>query len=425
MIELEKLKLFDLTDNDLLDKIASNIPIIQGEINNKKIIFLSCMSKDLPKKYREGLSIVVSSKSSAGKSTLIENCLKPFTKYVFQFTNFTDSFFQRHFKDKSLNGLILHQEQIEKTNFSGQVSFSIPKFQLSEGITRIGLSERDKEGKFTDTMLEVSGFPIYITSTTNPDIEPQQLNRITLLQTDESDQQTNLVKKSILNDCSINPDNYSNDNLDDLTNLCEIYKKMSKDVKGILLPFSNLINEKLPNTLEIRRDIKKIINYTRVIAFLHQKNRKKIRVIEHGFTDNYANTESVYKYYIIADLSDFKECLEIGKDIFSQTLNKVNNSAKEIIELVRELEPGTEHGVNSSAILTVKDLKQNQVNDLLRQGHTAGFLSKTKIGRENFYRTTKKELDVIDISGINFTDKDFQKWYNEQFYDKKYELVHA
>ena len=423
--ELEIPKLFDLTDNDLLDKIAENIPIIQGENNNKKIIFLSCISKDLPRKYREGLSIVVSSKSSAGKSTLIENCLKPFTKDVFQFTNFTDSFFQRHFKDKSLNGLILHQEQIEKTNYQGQVGFSIPKFQLSEGKTRQGLSERDKNGKFTDTMLEVSGFPIYITSTTNPDIEPQQLNRITLLQTDESEQQTNLVKKSILNDCSINPDNYSNHNLDDLRNLCEIYKKMSKDVKGILLPFSNLINEKLPDTLEIRRDIKKIINYTRVIAFLHQENRKKIRVTEHGITDIYdiANTEPVYKDYIIADLSDFKECLEIGKDVFSQTLNKINNSAKEIIELVRKLEPGTEHGVNSSAILTVKDIKQNQVNDLLRQGHTAGFLSKTKIGRENYYRTTKKELDVIDISSINFTDKDFQKWYNEQFSDEKYELV--
>ena len=228
MTELEKPELFDLTDNDLLDQIVNSITKVQGESNNKKIIILSCISKDLPYQYRDGLSLVISSKSSAGKSTIIDNCLKPFTKDVFPFTKITDSFFQRHFKDISLNGKILHQEQIEKTNYSGQVSFSIPKFQLSEGNTRYGLSERDKDGKFTDTILQVTGFPIYITSTTNPDIEPQQLNRITLLQTDESDQQTNLVKKSILNDCSINPDNYSNDNLDDLTNLCEIYKKMSK-----------------------------------------------------------------------------------------------------------------------------------------------------------------------------------------------------
>jgi len=424
MTELERPTLFDLTDNDLLDKIASNIPVIQGENNNKKIIFLSCISKDLPRKYREGLSIVVSSKSSAGKSTLIENCLKPFSKDVFPFTKITDSFFQRHFKDISLNGKILHQEQIEKTNYAGQVSFSIPKFQLSEGNTRYGLSERDKDGKFTDTILQVTGFPIYITSTTNPDIEPQELNRITLLQTDESEPQTILVKKAILNDCSVNPDNYSNDNLDDLTNLCEIYKKMAKDVKTIILPFGNLINEKLPNTLEIRRDIKKIINYTRVIAFLHQKNRKKIRVIEHGFTDNYANTEPVYKYSIIADLSDFQECIDIGKDVFSQTLNKVNNSTKEIIEIVKQEYAKTYEPINSADVLKIKNIKQNQANELLRQAHTAGFLARIKKGRENHYTPTKKELDIIDVSSIDFTEKDFDKWYNEQYSDKKYELVY-
>ena len=351
MTELERPTLFDLTDNDLLDKIASNIPIIQGENNNKKIIFLSCISKDLPRKYREGLSIVVSSKSSAGKSTLIENCLKPFTKDVFPFTKITDSFFQRNFKNKSLDGKILHEEQLEKTNKIGQAILSIPKFQLSEGITRFGLSERDKDGKFTATTFECKGIPIYISSTTNPDIEPQELNRITLLQADESRQQTDLILDSILKDYSTNPDTIQDDNLDELTKLFEIFKTESKRVRKIYVPFENLIKEKFPKTLEIRRDIKKILNYTCVIAWLHHKNRKTIRVIENEFTDMYAKTEPVNRYSIIAELDDFKECLEIGKDVFSQTLNKVNNSAKEIIELVRELEPGTEHGVNSSAIV--------------------------------------------------------------------------
>ena len=173
-----------------------------------------------------------------------------------------------------------------------------------------------------------------------------------------------------------------------------------------------------------QNSIKKIINYTRVIAFLHQKNRKKIRVIEHGFTDNYANTEPVYKYYIIADLSDFKECIDIGKDVFSQTLNKVNNSTKEIIEIVKQEYAKTYEPINSADILKIKNIKQNQANELLRQAHTAGFLSVFKKGRENLYTPTKKELDIIDVSSIDFTDKDFQKWYNENFSDKKYELIY-
>ena len=419
----EFVSMFDLSAKNLLDQIADNIPKIQGEINNKKIIFLSCISKDLPTKFRDGLSIVVSSKSSAGKSTLIENCLKPFEKDMFRFTEFTQSFYQRHFKNKSLNGMILHQEQAEKTNFSGQIKLSIPKFQLSEGKTSYGLSERDKDGKFTDTVLDISGFPIYITSTTNPDIEPQELNRVTLLQSDETEQQTKKILESILNGYSNNLDNYDNTSLEELTKLCDIFKEESKQVKDIIIPFQNLLLEKFPKTLEMRRDIKKILNYTCVIAFIHEKRRKKIRVTENKIIDNFGKTEPSYKYVIIADLDDFKECLEIGKDIFSQTLNKVNNSTKEIIETVKELYEPEHEPINSADILKVKNIKQNHANELLRQGHTAGFLSRTKKGRENYYSPTNKKLDVIDVSSIEFTELDLQKWYKENFDDSKYELV--
>lgn len=417
------MNLFDLTEKNLLDQIADNIPKIQGEINNKKIIFLSCISKDLPTKFRDGLSIVVSSKSSAGKSTLIENCLKPFEKDMFSYTEFTHSFYQRHFKDKSLNGMILHQEQAEKTNFSGQVKLSIPKFQLSEGKTSYGLSERDKDGKFTDTVLVTLGIPIFITSTTNPDIEPQVLNRITLLQSDESEQQTKKILESILKSYSNNLDNYDKTRLEELTKLCDIFKEESKQVKDIIIPFQNLLLEKFPKTLEMRRDIKKILNYTCVIAFIHQKRRKKIRVIENKIMDTFGKTEPSYKYVIIADLDDFKECLEIGKDVFSQTLNKVNNSTKEIIEIIKELYEPEHEPINSANILKVKNIKQNHANELLRQGHTAGFLSRIKKGRENYYAPTNKKLDVIDVSSIEFSEPDLQKWYKENFDDKKYELV--
>ena len=422
--ESETLKLFDLKDDNLLDKIVNSITKVKGESNNKKIIILSCISKDLPIQYRDGLSLVISSKSSAGKSTIIDNCLMPFTKDVFPFTKITDSFFQRNFKNKSLDGKILHEEQLEKTNKIGQAILSIPKFQLSEGITRFGLSERDKDGKFTATTFECKGIPIYISSTTNPDIEPQELNRITLLQADESKQQTDLILESVLKEYSTNPDNIQDDNLDELTKLFEIFKTESKRVRKIYVPFENLIKEKFPKTLEIRRDIKKILNYTCVIAWLHHKNRKTIIVIEHEFTDMYAKTEPVNRYSIIAELDDFKECLEIGKDVFSQTLNKVNKSTKEIIELVKEIYPRTDKGVNSAEILKETDIRQNTVNDYLRQARTAGFLSVTKEGRENYYRPTKKELDIIKFSDIEYTEKDFDKWYNENFSDEKYKLIY-
>jgi len=39
------------------------------------------------------------------------------------------------------------------------------------------------------------------------------------------------------------------------------------------------------------------------------------------------------------------------------------------------------------------------------------------------YEPTKKTLDKIDVSNIEFTDKDLKEWIKKNFDDKKYELV--
>ena len=97
--------------------------------------------------------------------------------------------------------------------------------------------------------------------------------------------------------------------------------------------------------------------------------------------------------------------------------------ALRFVETVKELYEPEHEPINSADILKVKNIKQNHANDLLRQGHTAGFLSRTKKGRENYYSPTNKKLDVIDVSSIEFTELDLQKWYKENFDDSKYELV--
>ena len=102
MIKLEDLsKKFNLQDHDLLDKIAESLnQKIIGETNNKKIIFLVCLTKDLQRDER--LSLIISSVSSAGKSNLLNNVLEIFKKDVIDFTEFTQSYYQRQMSN--LNG---------------------------------------------------------------------------------------------------------------------------------------------------------------------------------------------------------------------------------------------------------------------------------------------------------------------------------
>ena len=116
--EIQELK-FDLQDPNLLDKIADSFnEKIIGETNNKKILFLACLSKDLPSDYR--ISAMISSSSSAGKSNITNRILDAFSDDVIEYTQFTDSFYMRKLGNSSLDGKIIKIEQMEKENKEGQ-----------------------------------------------------------------------------------------------------------------------------------------------------------------------------------------------------------------------------------------------------------------------------------------------------------------
>ena len=111
---------FDLLDPNLLDKIADSFnEKIIGETNNKKILFLACMSKDLPQENR--ISAMISSSSSAGKSNITNRILDAFSDDVIEYTQFTDSFYMRKLGNTSLDGktanitFTIKREDLEKT----------------------------------------------------------------------------------------------------------------------------------------------------------------------------------------------------------------------------------------------------------------------------------------------------------------------
>ena len=67
------------------------------------------------------------------------------------------------------------------------------KHQLSEGKLKIGLSERDTDGKWKPKELEIRGIPVFISTTTNPNIDSETLNRMILMQIDETEIQTEKI----------------------------------------------------------------------------------------------------------------------------------------------------------------------------------------------------------------------------------------
>ena len=206
--QIQELK-FDLQDPNLLDKIADSFnEKIIGESNNKKILFLACLSKDLPQENR--ISAMISSSSSAGKSNIANRILDAFSEDVIEYTQFTDSFYMRKHGNTSLDGKIIKIEQMEKENKEGQADLFRLKHQLSEGKTKTGLSERNEEGKWEAKDMIVHGFPVFISTTTNPEIQIETINRLFLIELDESKSQVSpliifLITNFPLADNSIPP----------------------------------------------------------------------------------------------------------------------------------------------------------------------------------------------------------------------------
>jgi hypothetical protein len=421
---------YDPKDPDILSKIANGYTSkIIGEENNVKFLFCACISKDLPKDYR--LSVIITSQSSAGKSNLVNTVLEPFKDDVIDYTDYTPAFLKR--QEINMNGMILKLEQMEKTNEKNQVTLSTLKFLLSEGRLKVGLVERNEKGKNTPQTLLVTGIPVFISTSTNFNIDPESLNRTFLMQIDETESQTKKIVSHVLGKYKTLRINDSwPQELEELKKLAHAYKGLAHQITDIIIPFADKLMDRIPTAdITIRRDLAKILNLTAVIAFIHASNRIRIQDNDGKdfIIDQWANTEKRYTYALIAEPSDFKEAFAIAGITIKQTLNKLNESSMEIYEKFiqlynsKEYENGTLDGVPSSLKegVPVREMasklkkSDNRTRELMNQLWSGGYLSRERTkSREYVYYPTEKKFDDINVDDIEFTKEELEQWIQNQ-----------
>ena len=423
--EIQDLK-FDLLDPNLLGQIANSFnEKIVGETNNKKILFLACLSKDLPQENR--ISAMISSSSSAGKSNITNRILDAFSEDVIEYTQFTDSFYMRKHGNTSLDGKIIKIEQMEKENKEGQADLFRLKHQLSEGKTKTGLSERNEEGKWEAKDMIVHGYPVFISTTTNPEIQSETINRLFLIELDESKEQTARITKQVLNQYStLKKENTWGIQINEIKKLVEIYKKAARQIESVIIPYGPKLEKLFPNAnMELRRDLKKILNLTCVITFCHFARRKVLSKVVPVAKD-YFEVEQEYHYHLIAGIEDFQEALKIGKDVIKQTMNKVNSTTMQIIEIVKQLDNLSEqNGCTIDQISKEMGYSQSRMRELMKQGVEAGLIfTKRNEDRKYVYYPSAKPIQTVLDNSVEFTNSEFDEWLenimSEQ--DNKYEL---
>jgi len=312
-------------------------------------------------------------------------------------------------------------EQMEKTNDKKQVTLASMKFLLSEGKMRIGLVDKNEKGQNTPKTLEVNGIPVFISTSTNYNMDPETINRTFLMQVDESEEQTKRIIAHVLDKYrSISYGSEWDTNLQKLYEISQIYKEVSKQFKGIYIPFSDKIRDMIPSVnLTMRRDLPKILNLTCIIAFLNFTKRQKIPFDgdQYFYDDLQANKMS--SYYLVAEPDDFKQALQIGGETIQQTLNKINSSSMDIYKTFMKLyNDDPIGGVNTSDLKTVSSLSQGRVGELLKQLYDMGFLRRNKEGKEFRYFPTEKKFENIKVDKIVFTEQELELWLESQGLDR-------
>ncbi len=231
-----------------------------GEDRNIATLFFSCLSKDLPRNYR--LHVIISSSSASGKSKLVNTITTPFRSCVLDYTRVSGAGLERY--EGVLDGRILLYQQ---THGSEPYQF---KPMMTEWKLVVLIAEKEEgSSTFVSKTISKEGMPVLLSTTTDPNLDPELLNRAILITLDESREQTRRIMQlqakraaSLADVDNTHPWPHINQMIDQFENI------KAPRVVDIVNPFAQELEVALPDeSVELRRDFPKLLNLASVIAY--------------------------------------------------------------------------------------------------------------------------------------------------------------
>jgi hypothetical protein len=335
----EKEALALLKDPQLLERILEDFERCgyTGEEGNKLMGYLAAVSRKL----EEPISILIQSRSAAGKSSL-QDAILAFVppEDVEKYTRLTGQ--ALFYKDES--GLCHKLLAIEEEAGAREASYSIRNLQSSKFLS-IATTEKDPvTGKLRTVEYRVKGPVALMLTTTAVDMDFETQNRFITLTIDESPEMT----KRIL------------ERQRELETLAGLSRKRGQDgvarrhqnAQRLLKPLA-VVNPYAPkltfpaNSLRARRDHKKYLGLIRAIAFLHQYQREvKTHVLAGG--------EEVQ--YVEVILADIERANRLSGKVLGQTMGELSAPGWALLAKVREMVK--EHGKSQEYKFTRRDIRE-------------------------------------------------------------------
>jgi DNA primase len=294
-----------LKSEAMFDEILADLETIgvTGEETNKLVGYLAAVSRKLD----EPLSVLIQSRSAAGKSTLQDAILSlvPDEDYV-KYTRITDQALFYKEEDSLVHKILAIEEEMGM----GGAAYSIRNIQSSKKITVAATGKDPGTGKMKTEEYTVNGPVAVMITTTAAELEGETASRFLFLTIDESTKMTEAIHRM-------------QREAETLQGLIRQKKsehiiKKHHNAQRLLRPLAvvNPFTEYLsyPNlSLRTRRDHKKYLGLIRTVAYLHQYQRKIKTVAVEGKPVE----------YIEVTLEDIDRANRLANEVLGQCLDEL------------------------------------------------------------------------------------------------------
>lgn len=312
-----------LRNPDMFSEILSDMETlgVTGEETNKLTGYLAAVSRKLD----EPLSVLIQSRSAAGKSTLQDAVLalvpeEDFVKY----TRVTDQALFYKEEDSLVHKILA----IEEEEGMGGAAYSIRNIQSSKKITVAATGKDPVSGKMRTEEYTVKGPVAVMITTTAAELEGETASRFLFLTIDESSHMTEAIHQKQREAETLNG-LIQRKKAEKLIRKHQTAQRMLKPL-AVVNPFTPYLS--YPSaSLRTRRDHKKYLSLMRAITFLYQHQR------ELKATD----VDGEPLEFIEVTLEDIAKANKLANEVLGQSLDELAKPSRMLLggiyTMVREM----------------------------------------------------------------------------------------
>ena len=308
-----------LKTKDIFAEILKDLETmgVTGEETNKLVGYLAAVSRKLD----DPLSVLIQSRSAAGKSTLQDAILSlvPDEDYV-KYTRITDQ--ALFYKDE--DSLVHKILAIEEEMGMGGAAYSIRNIQSSKKITVAATGKDPGTGKMKTDEYTVNGPVAVMITTTAAEIEGETASRFLFLTIDESTRMTEAIHR-MQREAETLEGLVRKKKQDRIIKKHHNAQRLLKPL-AVVNPFTQYLS--YPNSsLRTRRDHKKYLGLIRAIAFLYQYQRK-IKTVD---------VEGEPVEYIEVTLDDIDKANQLANEVLGQSLDELASPSRTLLSCIYKM----------------------------------------------------------------------------------------